>query len=72
MSLAASSSFVSACSLADTAETFNLRLIHMACDAVLALHWTLAKGIGLSDTAIGLIGFTGGIATAYVRWKSTA
>ena len=44
----------------------------MLCDGVLAVPWTLKDGIGLTDFKIGVIGLLGGIATAYLRWKSMA
>jgi predicted amino acid dehydrogenase len=47
-----------------------LRIVQMVCDGVLAVHWTKQRGIGLSDFQIGVLGLTGGIATAYLRWKS--
>ena len=55
---------------ADEMLDLVLRLVHMAGDGALALHWSTRAGIGLNEGSIGAIGLVGGVITAWLRWKA--
>jgi hypothetical protein len=45
-------------------------MVHMACDSLLALHWSKHGGIGMTEMSIGVVGLLGGLINTWLAWQN--